>query len=146
MTRYYRRKIRSGVALIELLGAVFIFVVGMAAVFGVFAKGSAQVRDLYRRSLAATLAQSQIELLRTKPFEELRLCRREEVPLDFAAADRLPSVRCLLSVAQAGDDTPGLKEVVVEVCWGERAGEGKVALTTLLCRQRQPLRGQTSSP
>lgn len=131
----------KGFALMELMTALAITGIALGAIFSIFYYGLRQVRSIYHFSLANTIAQTEIEIIRSTPFS--LLTNREE---DFFIGEakglkELKNAEGRLTIKDYEGWVGEIKKVTVYVNWLEVKGRKReVKLTTLIARERSPCR------
>jgi len=119
----------EGFSLLELTCAIFVLTVGVFGVIEMFYFGMNKVRALSDAEVAMRAVQNEVEVLRSVPFDELRIettSFRGDTPETERLMNATPEVR----IEDAGS---GLKRIAVSIAWtgdnGRRIAKG---VTTLI--------------
>jgi len=134
----------KGFALIELLTALAITGIALGALFSIFYYGLRQVRSIYHFSLANTIAQTEIETVRSIPFSQLN--NGKDVPFIGGAKglEELKDAEGILSIEDYQGRVGEIKKVTVWVRWREVKGsKRKVTFTTLVANRDYSLPRET---
>ena len=128
-----RTSYSSGVSLLELIAALFVFSVGLLGSLKMYDVALDKTRAMREAGIAVCALQNEVESLRAIPFEELT--ERSGAPF----VSRTPDMDSLVQVSPAvdihpyGDPAFALKEVHASVRW--RGDNGRViekTVTTLI--------------
>ncbi len=131
----------KGFALIELLTALAITGIALGALFSIFYYGLRQVRSIYHFSLANTIAQTEIETVRSIPFSQLN--NGKDVPFigGVKGLEELKDAEGILSIEDYQGRVGEIKKITVWVRWREVKGsKKKVEFTTLIANRDYSLR------
>jgi prepilin-type N-terminal cleavage/methylation domain-containing protein len=131
----------KGFALIELVTAIAITSIALGAIFLTFHYGLRQVKSVYHFSLANSIAQTEIEIIRSTPF--LQLANRKEASFigEARGLKELKNAEGKLTIEDYEGWVGKIKKVTVCVSWVEAEGRKReVKLTTLISRERPPNR------
>lgn len=123
-----------GSQLIEVMVAVTLLGIVVAALLGVFPSAYASLGKAQARLEAETLASSLLEERRTWSWTELKLGTAPPLdPVTGGAATFKPTVEVLEVEGRSPDD---LKQVRVTVVWEERGGEQRLTQSLVLVNLR----------
>jgi len=115
----HTRPPERGLFFAELAVALVVLGIALTIIASMVFTSRDRVRASQEKLAARYIAEHQLSLLRLdaasgKPIPDRD---REEVPPGLPYVCGRGEARCLLTVREAGDDEPGLKEVVVSVQW-----------------------------
>ncbi len=111
-----QRSRRTGYTLFELVTAMGLLGIGVFSIVTAFNFGLEKVRAMQEMHTAQTVAQNQLEQLRTAPFDDLK--ETEFAPMSAVQAlDRLVRASVEKRVQVYGEPKLGLREVEVRVSW-----------------------------
>jgi len=117
-----KSKLNRGISIVEILVVIAILGISVFAIIGVFPFGLSISRYAEFETIAANLAQSKLEELISKPYEELSIGTTTEPSLsaldvDFANFWRTGVINYLNSDLVDTDQDLGLKKLEVTVYW-----------------------------
>jgi len=140
MNRYINRKIRhrskDGFTLVEIMFALFVFVVAILSVVWVAANSLQESRKTHLNTVATSLAQQKLEELRNSDYFELTSGRDEDddgirIVLDEYGQSGGDFYRNWTVVED--DPMVGTKTITVYVTW-EEAEERTISVATIVAR------------
>lgn len=131
----------KGFALMELMTALAITGIALGTLFSIFFYGLRQVRSIYHFSLANTIAQTEIEIIRSIPFPKLVNRKEDSFIGEAKGLEELKNAEGRLTIKDYEGREGEIKKVTVYVSWLEAKGRKReVKLTTLIARERSPNR------
>ena len=129
-TIVYRLKTNKGFILAEVMLAMVIISVALVAISGMFTQAIQADIRAKNYTVAANLAQKQLELLKIKP-PEYWAGRALPAVIPWCDQAQLPSSRYTLTTNAVATGYEGLVEVRVTVSWLERGIDNKLQFVTL---------------
>lgn len=133
MRKYLSKEDCKAFSLMELITAIFIFSVGMMAVFGIFYKCVNSARQMYHYQLAGEIVQSEIEYLRNLDYSQVKNCKVASFLGPMPDLQKLKNSSGKLTIDDYMD--PGIKKVTVSVSWSEEKLERSTGITTLIAKR-----------
>lgn len=131
----------KGFALMELMTALAITGIALGAIFSIFYYGLRQVKSIYHLSLANSIAQTEMEIIRSTPFSQLVNGKEATFIGEAKGLEELKDAEGRLTIEDYEGRVGEIKKVTVYVDWLEvRERERGVKLTTLIARERSPSR------
>lgn len=131
----------KGFALMELVTALAMTGIALGAIFSIFHYGLRQVKSIYHFSLANTIAQTEIEIIRNTSFFQLVHRREASFRGEGEGLEELKNGEGRLVIEDYEGWIGEIKKVTVYVSWLEvKGGKREVKLTTLIARERSPSR------
>lgn len=125
----------DGFSLLELSAALFVMTVGVSGMMYGFYTGLEKTRAIQETTIAVRAIQNEVEFLRAVPFEALEAGDRDGFLSQTPESARLVNAERRVSVRNAHELGPALKEVTVTLAWtGEHGRRISKSLTTLFAR------------
>ena len=124
---------QGGFAIADAVAATAMLAIGIFAAFYSMERGIQSARYCHQRQAALEAVQSELELARATPLEELTV--RERAPFNSRPEGlaSMPGARPWLTVEQYGDDATDSRKVTAGVDWFTGKGRrNRVQLVTLV--------------
>lgn len=129
-----RRTSEHGFAMVDLLTALAVALIGLCGIFALVTKELADIRTLYQRDIALMAAKTEMDILRSLDFSELKNCTNASLLENPSILASLKGGKGHLSIRDYAESGNRIKEVTVNISWEPLRGRRKeIKLTTLIC-------------
>jgi Tfp pilus assembly protein PilV len=124
---------RCGVALVELITALAVLIVGLLGAVHLYYRGLDALHAVRESSLVATAIRNEVEALRAAPFASLKSGPDVQLQCKEPGLDQLVNLRMTVRIDDAFDTNLRIKWISVDATWsGEHGRIMRRNATTLI--------------